>query len=66
MLLASPSGDGRLLPGDVGFAAKSEALAQFLAANGVPVAATEIQGALTPYDLSALAADITVLVSCWK
>ncbi|GKY87227.1 trypsin-like peptidase domain-containing protein [Sinisalibacter aestuarii] len=66
MLLASPSGDGRLLPADVGFAAKSETLVGFLTANGVPVAATDIQGALTPYDLSALAADITVLVSCWK
>lgn len=66
MLLASPSGDGRLLPGDVGFAAKSDALATFLADNGVPVAASAKSGALTPYDLSTLAADITVLVSCWN
>ncbi|HHS94893.1 MAG TPA: peptidoglycan-binding protein [Rhodobacterales bacterium] len=66
MLLASPSGDGRLLPADVGFAAKAATLADFLAANGVTAATTEIQGALTPYDLSALAADLTVLVSCWK
>lgn len=66
MLLASGSGDGRLLPADVGFAAKSQALAEFLATHGVVVAATEPGGVLTPYDLSALAADMTVLVSCWK
>ncbi len=66
MLLASSSGDGRLLPADVGFAAKAETLAEFLAANGVLSVSTDIQGALTPYDLSALAADVTVLVSCWK
>jgi S1-C subfamily serine protease len=66
MLLASPSGEGRLLPGDVGFVAKAEALAEFLAANGVVSVSTDVQGALTPYDLSALAADVTVLVSCWK
>lgn len=66
MLLASASGDGRLLPADVGFAAKAQALAEFLAAHGVVVAASEPGRALTPYDLSALAADITVLVSCWK
>ncbi|GGD47175.1 serine protease [Sinisalibacter lacisalsi] len=66
MLLASLTGGERLLPADVGFAAKSATLADFLAANGVTASLTETQGALTPYDLSALAADITVLVSCWE
>jgi peptidoglycan hydrolase-like protein with peptidoglycan-binding domain len=66
LLLAAPSGGGQVLPADVGFAAKSGALTAFLAANGVTVTTTDIQGALTPYDLSALAADITVLVSCWE
>jgi len=54
------------LPADVGFIAKSATLLDFLAANGVTATTTDIQGALTPYDLSALAADITVLVSCWE
>jgi len=66
LLLAAPSGDGRVLPADVGFVAKASAVSDFLSANGVAPVATDIQGALTPYDLSALAADITVLVSCWK
>lgn len=66
MLLASPTGSGRVLPNDVGFIAKASALSEFLGANGVPAVTTDIQGAMTPYDLSALAADITVLVSCWK
>jgi hypothetical protein len=66
MLLAAPSDSGQVLPADVGFIAKSATLSAFLAANGVSATATEIQGALTPYDLSALAADITVLVSCWE
>lgn len=66
LLLASPSGDGRVLPSDVGFVAKAATVSGFLAANGVTPSATDIQGALSPYDLSGLAADITVLVSCWK
>ena len=66
LLLAAPSGSGRVLPADVGFIAKSATLLDFLAANGVTATTTDIQGALTPYDLSALAADITVLVSCWE
>lgn len=66
MLLATPSGNGRLLPADVGFSAKSSALAEFLAANGATADETVTPAALTPYDLSALAAEFTVLVSCWK
>lgn len=66
LLLAAPTGGGQVLPADVGFVAKSATLSGFLAANGVTANTTDIQGALTPYDLSALAADITVLVSCWE
>jgi len=65
MLMAAPTG-GQMLPADVGLVAKSTALADFLAANGVTPTPTEVQGAMTPYDLGALAANVTVLVSCWK
>ncbi len=66
MLLASPSGDGQLLPTDVGFFAKAATLVDFLAANGVTAISTPTSAAMTPYDLSNHAADLTVLVSCWN
>ena len=65
MLLASPSGDGRVLPTDVGFIAKGATLTDFLAANGVTAATAGFAGSMTPYELSGHAADLTVLVSCW-
>ncbi|PIE06508.1 MAG: hypothetical protein CSA74_12125 [Rhodobacterales bacterium] len=65
MLLAAPT-EGKLLPQGVGLTAKGTALAEFLAANGVTATMTQIQGALTPYDLTNNAANMTVLVSCWK
>ncbi|MCB1357580.1 MAG: trypsin-like peptidase domain-containing protein [Maritimibacter sp.] len=65
MLLASPSGDGRVLPTDVGFIAKVATLADFLAANGITAATAGFAGSMTPYELSGHAADLTVLVSCW-
>ena len=65
MLLASPSGDGRVLPTDVGFIAKGATLTDFLARNGITVATSAFSSAMTPYDLSGHAADLTVLVSCW-
>jgi S1-C subfamily serine protease/peptidoglycan hydrolase-like protein with peptidoglycan-binding domain len=65
MLLAPFSGT-RQLPAEVALSAKSTALAAFLASNGITAPTTEVQGVMTPYDLQALAANMTVLVSCWK
>jgi len=66
MLLASPSGDGRVLPTDVGFIAKGATLTGFLAANDITAASSAFAtGTMTPYDLSGHAAELTVLVSCW-
>ena len=45
MLLASPSGDGRVLPTDVGFIAKGAALTDFLAANGITAASIRLRRA---------------------
>lgn len=67
MLLAAPSDDGRVLPTDVGFIAKGATLTDFLAQNGITAANAAFAGAaMTPYDLSSHAADLTVLVSCWE
>lgn len=65
MLLPPAGGTGRQLPGDVSFAADASALAAFLAENGVPATATDSMASMDPVDMSALAADMTVLVSCW-
>ncbi len=66
MLLPRPDGDGQRLPETVNFAAKSDVLAAFLGGNGVAVQVSEGGAALDPVDLSAMAADMTVLVSCWN
>ncbi len=66
MLLATPSANGRVLPADVGFIAKGSVLGDFLAQNGIEPRTTAIAGALSPYELSGHAADLTVLVSCWE
>lgn len=65
MLMPAPA-DGQMLPADVGLVVKGAALADFLAANGITPQPAGTTGALSPYDLSALAANVTVLVSCWN
>lgn len=66
MLQAAPADGARQFPAEVSFAAKSGALAAFLADNGVTAAATDVSGAMTPHDLSLHASALSVLVSCWK
>ena len=66
MLLPRPDGDGQRLPEAVNFAAKSDVLAAFLGGNGVAAQISEGGAAVDPVDLSAMAADMTVLVSCWN
>lgn len=66
MLQAAPPEGTRQFPPEVSFAVKSGALAAFLGENGVSAAATDLSGAMTPHDLSVHAADLSVLVSCWK
>ncbi|MEM7753991.1 MAG: trypsin-like peptidase domain-containing protein [Pseudomonadota bacterium] len=66
-MLLDESDDGtRQLPGDVAFAADAPVLAEFLAANGITPAATDIGTPIPPEDLTLLASDLTVLVSCWN
>ncbi|SPF78448.1 serine protease [Pseudoprimorskyibacter insulae] len=56
---------GRVLPDTVAFAAKAEALKPFLSQAGVSVQTARGTGVMAPEDMTHLAADITVLVSCW-
>lgn len=65
MLLAQSKG-ARQLPASVAFAANAPLLAEFLSSNGVTAATAEPGTAMAPEDLTLLAADITVLVSCWN
>lgn len=66
MLIATPSGDGKLLPSDVGFAAKSTALNAFLTAQELDAEVSTDSAPLSPYALSQKANEMTVLVSCWN
>ncbi|MEP2783821.1 MAG: serine protease [Pseudoruegeria sp.] len=67
ILLPQPDLGARKLPPEVSFAAKSGAINQALTANGVKLSqARGISGQMDPIDLSGLAADMTVLVSCWN
>ncbi len=66
MLLPIEEVDGKRLPEDVSFAADSLAIAEFLSQSGNTPAASEGRRSLSPEDLTLLAAEMTVLVSCWK
>ena len=65
MLLGLTPG-ARQLPGDVAFAADAPILAAFLEANGLSTRSDGGGDDLAPEDLTMLAADLTVLVSCWN
>lgn len=64
MLLPAPS-TGRALPDGVRFALDREALQDVLAEAGMAGASTNSGTAIDPFDLSAAATGMTVLVSCW-
>ncbi len=66
LLLPRAEGGARQLPRDVSFAVDAAALATFLSDNGVSPAASVATEPVAPEDLGVLAADMTVLVSCWN
>ncbi|MEM9343498.1 MAG: serine protease [Pseudomonadota bacterium] len=66
MLLPKPGSATQTLPGDVHYAADAEAIAAFLADNGVSLQSVGDTPTLAPEDLAILGADITVLVECWE
>jgi len=65
MLLPRESAQGRVLPEQVNFAAKGDLILNFLRGAGVDPSARTAATVLAPEDLTALATDMTVLVSCW-
>ena len=65
MLLPAEIG-GRRLPDDVRFAANSDSISIFLTAQGVTPIESEVTGVMAPEDLTIVAGDMTVLVSCWN
>ncbi len=66
MLLAPGENGNRQLPANVAFAADAPVLAEFLSANGVTPVAMDLGENIPPEDLTLLATDLTVLVSCWN
>ncbi|MDD9922522.1 MAG: serine protease [Boseongicola sp.] len=56
----------RRLPENVAFALDAPVLAEFLSANGLTASASDAENGMAPEDLTLLAADLTVLVSCWN
>jgi peptidoglycan hydrolase-like protein with peptidoglycan-binding domain len=66
VLLPGDMDGQRQLPPDVSFATNAAALATFLSENGVNPAASDAMAQVAPEDIAALAADMTVRVSCWN
>ena len=66
MLLPGLDIPGRLLPGDVNFVARADALRAFLDAEGIGAGTLSEAGAVPPGMLTRVAGDLTVLVSCWN
>ncbi len=65
-MLLDRAGGTRQLPEGVNFAADAPVLAEFLSANGGTAFAADPGEPMAPEDLTLLAADMTVLVSCWN
>ncbi len=66
MLLPREDSAGRRLPEEVSFAVNGTEILGLLRAQGVQPVARGGAGIMAPEDLTALAADMTVLVSCWE
>ncbi|WP_424944332.1 trypsin-like peptidase domain-containing protein [Aliiroseovarius crassostreae] len=66
VLLPRDTASGRSLPDDVQFARDAGSAAEFLAAHGITPDATDAIASMDPVDISAMASDMTVLVSCWN
>ncbi|MDV7144710.1 trypsin-like peptidase domain-containing protein [Tropicimonas sp. TH_r6] len=66
MLKARPDAGARQLPSDVNFAVDVAAIAAFLGEAGLSPRASEGAAVLAPEDLTTLAGDVTVRISCWN
>ncbi|WP_327795069.1 serine protease [Harenicola maris] len=66
MLLPRSTDGARQLPENVSFSADAGSIAAFLSNAGLTPSASEATSGLPPEDLTLLAGDMTVLVSCWN
>ncbi len=66
MLLPGQSDASRQLPSDVSFAADAVSLIEFMSDNGVSPSASDRTDAMAAEHLTAMATNLTVLVSCWN
>ncbi len=66
MLLPGARIDGRVLPEDVNFVARADALRTFVETQGISVRTLAEASAVPPGRLTQKAGDLTVLVSCWN
>lgn len=65
-MLAPKEMIGRTLPAGVGFSIPTEVIAKMLSSAGITANTATQNAALDNEDLAKLAADMTVLVSCWE
>ncbi len=65
MLLPAATDTGRQLPPDVRFAARGDMIRAILDEEGIATEIGNVSAGLAPEDLTTLAGEITVLVSCW-
>lgn len=65
-MLAPKELKGRVLPAGIGFSVPNDVIAQIMSGAGVTSASATQSAALRAEDLASLAADMTVLVSCWE
>ena len=66
LLMPRDETGSKRLPDDVYFAAAAEPLTQLLRENGFGIELTSQPARMAPEDLTRLAGNITVLVSCWN
>lgn len=64
-MLAPADAAGRALPKGVGFSVPSDTVAALLAGAGIAAASATETSAMASEDIALMAADMTVLVSCW-
>ena len=65
MLLPKEQPGGRVLPDQVSFASNGEMVVNFLRDNGIQPVSRAGLAPIAPEDLTTIAAEMTVLVSCW-
>ncbi|MBS1302999.1 trypsin-like peptidase domain-containing protein [Loktanella sp. SALINAS62] len=65
MLLPRATGTGQVLPADVSFLVDAETIKVFLDRAGITAQTTDTLTFMAPETLTSLAAENTVLVSCW-